>query len=257
LSFRSLSIAPAHYCRRHMLSSANSLPLTAPLSTLSSPCSGPITARVLRRQKLISVLTSIAPSPEIYFTEGNGGERPFVSQILEPGQTGVMDRGYQCHQAFDQWQQEGKHFVSRIKANTKKLAWWPSLSQKAELFFMTPKFCLGKPWSTRLNSPCGLSVTGWAARCIGLPPTASTSKPNNCPDLQTSLGDRKILRMVEAPPPGLPPDLQKQARSHGSDSFRLITYLLLAIYCHEQHGEKVSIKRVRELRYQISMKHGR
>jgi hypothetical protein len=31
----------------------------------------------------------------------------------------------------------------------------------------------------------------------------------------------------------------------------LITYLLLAIYCHEQHQEKVSIKRVRELRIQI------
>jgi hypothetical protein len=28
----------------------------------------------------------------------------------------------------------------------------------------------------------------------------------------------------------------------------LITYLLLAIYCHETHNEKVSIKRVRELR---------
>jgi len=31
----------------------------------------------------------------------------------------------------------------------------------------------------------------------------------------------------------------------------LITYLLLAIYCREQHGEKVSIKRVRELRIKI------
>jgi IS4 transposase len=31
----------------------------------------------------------------------------------------------------------------------------------------------------------------------------------------------------------------------------LITYLLLAIYCHEQHGEKVSIKRVRQLHNQI------
>ena len=27
----------------------------------------------------------------------------------------------------------------------------------------------------------------------------------------------------------------------------LITYLLLAIYCHEEHGERVSITRVREL----------
>ena len=31
----------------------------------------------------------------------------------------------------------------------------------------------------------------------------------------------------------------------------LITYLLLAIYCHEKHNEKVSIKRVRELRIKI------
>jgi hypothetical protein len=31
----------------------------------------------------------------------------------------------------------------------------------------------------------------------------------------------------------------------------LITYLLLAIYCREQHNEKVSIRRVRELRIKI------
>ena len=31
----------------------------------------------------------------------------------------------------------------------------------------------------------------------------------------------------------------------------LITYLLLAIYCHEQYGERVSIDRVREIRYNI------
>ncbi|MBT4640511.1 MAG: transposase [Deltaproteobacteria bacterium] len=31
----------------------------------------------------------------------------------------------------------------------------------------------------------------------------------------------------------------------------LITYLLMAIYCHNQYKEKVSIKRVRELRSQI------
>ncbi|MDT8448520.1 MAG: transposase, partial [bacterium] len=31
----------------------------------------------------------------------------------------------------------------------------------------------------------------------------------------------------------------------------LITYLLLAIYCHEEHNEKVNINRVRELRIKI------
>jgi hypothetical protein len=32
----------------------------------------------------------------------------------------------------------------------------------------------------------------------------------------------------------------------------LITYLLLAIYCHEEYGERVSIKRVRSLRNKIN-----
>ena len=36
------------------------------------------------------------------------------------GQTGVMDRGYQCHERFDQWQQDGQLFVCRIKASTIK-----------------------------------------------------------------------------------------------------------------------------------------
>ena len=52
---------------------------------------------------------------KIFLTDGKGGERPFVSQILCPGQTGIMDRGYQCHKDFDIWQLEGKHFVCRIK----------------------------------------------------------------------------------------------------------------------------------------------
>ncbi len=35
----------------------------------------------------------------------------------------------------------------------------------------------------------------------------------------------------------------------------LITYLLLAIYCQEEHQEKVSINRVRELRIKIRNEH--
>jgi len=31
----------------------------------------------------------------------------------------------------------------------------------------------------------------------------------------------------------------------------LITYILLAIHCHDEHGEPVSIHRVRQLRNQI------
>jgi hypothetical protein len=38
------------------------------------------------------------------------------------------------------------------------------------------------------------------------------------------------------------------------DAYGLITYLLLAIYYHEEHNERVSISRVRELRIKISNK---
>ncbi len=55
---------------------------------------------------------------KIFLTTGKGSERPFVSKILAPGETGVLDRGYQSHEIFDILQQEGKHFVCRIKENT-------------------------------------------------------------------------------------------------------------------------------------------
>ncbi len=55
---------------------------------------------------------------KLFLTEGNGAERPFVSRIIDPGQTGVLDRGYQAHHLFDQWQQDGCHFVCRIKEDT-------------------------------------------------------------------------------------------------------------------------------------------
>jgi hypothetical protein len=58
---------------------------------------------------------------KIFFTAGNGAERPFVSKILSPGQTGVGGRGYQHHALFDSLQAEGKSFVIRIKAKTTKI----------------------------------------------------------------------------------------------------------------------------------------
>lgn len=57
---------------------------------------------------------------KIYFTEGNGAERPFVDQIFSPGQTGIGDRGYQKNKGFDSLQNKGKSFVFRIKENTAK-----------------------------------------------------------------------------------------------------------------------------------------
>ena len=57
---------------------------------------------------------------KISLTDGKGDERSFVSRILSSGQTGVMDRGYQCHADFDRLQEENKFNVCRIKASTNK-----------------------------------------------------------------------------------------------------------------------------------------
>jgi len=57
---------------------------------------------------------------KIFLTNGKGAERPFVNQLLSPGQTGVGDRGYQQHVCFDLLQVEGKSFMIRIKAGTNK-----------------------------------------------------------------------------------------------------------------------------------------
>jgi len=56
----------------------------------------------------------------LVLTEGKKAERPLVSQLVEPGQTAVLDRGDQAHHLFDQWQSEGRHFVCRIKGATRK-----------------------------------------------------------------------------------------------------------------------------------------
>ena len=37
---------------------------------------------------------------KLHLTEGKGGERPFVGKIVNPGQTAILDRGYQDHSDF-------------------------------------------------------------------------------------------------------------------------------------------------------------
>ncbi len=43
-----------------------------------------------------------------------------ILQILSPGDTGLMDRGYQSPKLLDAWQTEEKHFICRIKVSRNK-----------------------------------------------------------------------------------------------------------------------------------------
>jgi hypothetical protein len=187
-----------------------------------------------------------------FVTDGNGGERPFVNQILEPGQTGVMDRGYQCHATFDLLQDEGKSFICRIKENTnKEIIKQHDISGDSEVFF-DAIVVLGCETSIQTEKDLRLvaytinDTDYWiATNRFDLTAEQIADAYKLRWDIETFFGWWKRHLAV----------YHVLARSEYGIKVQifagLITYLLLAIYCHERHGEKVSIKRVRELRYQI------
>jgi hypothetical protein len=189
---------------------------------------------------------------KIFLTAGNSGERPFASRILEPGQTGIMDRGYQCHQNFDLWQTEEKHFVCRIKANTQKtcLKSYPVLP--GSIVFYDAKVLLGQAGVNQTEKPLRLvgyqigDTRYWVATDrFDLTAEQITQIYKLRWDIEKFFGwwkrHLRVYHLISRSRHGLM--IQILAG--------LITYLLLAIYCQEQHGEKVSIKRVRELRNKI------
>ena len=73
---------------------------------------------------------------KIYLADGKSDERPYVSTILQPGETGVIDRYYQCYRDFDTWQTEEKHFVCRIrKASLKTLVHENVITPNGPVFY--------------------------------------------------------------------------------------------------------------------------
>ena len=189
---------------------------------------------------------------KIFLSDGNGPERPFVSMILSPGQTGVMDRGYQAHDRFDQWQEEGKHFVCRIKANTRKqLIKGHDINPGSNIFYDAIVF-LGTPGVNQTEKPLrlvGYTVDGtkyWIATSrfdLTAEQIAHIYKLRWDIEKFFAWWKRhlRVYHLIARSEYGLMVQILSG----------LITYLLLAIYCREQHNEKVSIKRVRELRIKI------
>ena len=189
---------------------------------------------------------------KIFLSDGKGAERPFVSMILSPGQTGVLDRGYQTHDLFDRWQEENKYFICRIKASTNKTCIEAKEINPESHIFYDAIVLLGTPGVNQTKKP--LRLVGYTVD--GTKYWVATSR--------FDLIAEQIALIYK-----LRWDIEKFfawwkrhlrvyhliARSNYGLMVQilagLITYLLLAIYCREQHNEKVSIKRVRELRINI------
>ena len=189
---------------------------------------------------------------KLFLTHGKGAERPFVSMILSPGDTGVMDRGYQAHDLFDQWQEEKKYFLCRIKAKTKKTCIEAKEINPRSNVFYDAIVLLGTPGINQTKKPLrlvGYIVDGtkyWIATSrydLSAEQIALIYKLRWDIEKFFAWWKRhlKVYHLIARSEYGLMVQILAG----------LITYLLLAIYCREQHNEQVSIKRVRDLRIRI------
>ena len=186
---------------------------------------------------------------KIFLTEGSGGERPFVTRILSKGQTGVMDRGYQSHKSFDLLQDEGKHFVCRIKARTARTIVKQNDITPDSPVFYDALVLLGTPNKNQTKEP--VRVVGY--EIAGVKYYIATDRHDLTAEQITSI--YKLRWTIEAFFKWWKEHLKVYhliVRSEYGLMVQilggLITYLLMTIYWREQFNEKVSIKRIRELR---------
>ena len=190
---------------------------------------------------------------KIYLSDGKEGERPFVDKIIDKGETGVMDRGYQSHNHFDQWQAAEKFFVCRIRENTHKTVIRENAVSPDSIVFSDNVVLLGTKGTNQTEKE--LRLVGYriddkdywvATNRYDLTAEEVAEVYKLRWSIETFFGwwkrHLKVYHLIARSEYGL------MVQILGG----LITYLLLAIYCREQHNEPVSIARVRELRNQIA-----
>ena len=189
---------------------------------------------------------------KIYLTDGKGAERPLVSHILAPGETGVIDRGYQCHHFFDVWQTENRFFICRIKASTRKTVITVNPVASGSSVFYDAVVLLGSPGINQTEKPIRIvayeidRIKYWiATNRFDLSAEQIAAAYKLRWDIEKFFAwwkrHLKVYHLIARSEYGLMVQILAG----------LITYLLLAIYCHEQYQEKVSIMRVRQLRITI------
>ena len=189
---------------------------------------------------------------KMILTAGKADERPQVDYLVAPGQTAVMDRYYQSYKNFDDWQAQERHFVCRIKASSRKTVLRENPVEPGSQVFFDAVTRLGTAGGNQTERE--VRVVGYKAD--GKTYWVATDRFDLTGEqiayvyklrwtIESFFGwwkrHLKVYHLIARSPYGLLMQILSG----------LITYLLLAIYCHEEHGERVSIERVRELRNKI------
>jgi len=188
---------------------------------------------------------------KLILTDGKGNERVYLPEILQSGQTGVIDRGYQDHQLFDNLIDEGKHFVARIKKNTRKEIIQELPFKKGGSIFFFAEVRVGDE-AHRMNH---------TVRLVGF---------RNGGKVYLVITDRVDLTAEQiAAIFALRWEIEKffgwwkaymkvywlTARSQHGMLLQLltgmITYLLFLLYCSRNFDERPNLYRLRELRWRI------
>ena len=185
---------------------------------------------------------------KVTLTDGKADERLQAERLVAPGQTGVYDRYYQCYKNFDDWQDQGRHFVCRIKASSRKTELSINPVDPGSHVFYDARVLLGTKNINQTKRE--VRVVGYKVDCktywvatdrfdLTAEQIALIYKLRWTIESFFAWWKRhlKVYHLIARSPYGLLVQILAG----------LITYLLLAIYCHEEHGERVSINRVREL----------
>jgi hypothetical protein len=185
-------------------------------------------------------------------TDGKADEKEQVETLVPPHHTGILDRYYQCHADLDRWHSQGRFYVCRIKVNTGKLAVGKVTEFPQGKIISDEMVVLGSSDKTYTHTPVRLVIFRAGEKIYWIATNRLDLTPEQIAEIyllrwsiEIFFGwwKRRLLvyHLIARSKYGLTVQLLSG----------LITYLLLAIYCHEQFGELVSIKRVRQLQITI------
>lgn len=188
---------------------------------------------------------------KLSLTPGKGPERPLVEEQIAPGETGVMDRGFQDHSRFDAWQEKDLFFVCRIRGNTQKTLVRPLfIPPNSNVFFHAEVYLGDESHRTRYTVRLvGLRVgrkTFWiVTNRTDLTALEIASIYRLRWEIETFFAWWKrhlnVYHLIARSPYGVMVQLLAG----------LITYLLLVIYFYRRYTQRPSLSRLRQLRRDI------